>query len=261
MRRSRRGGGSALEFGSSGEDSFVAVVVTKLTGALLFILLLAMVIMALLPKAVDSEQPGPSAAQSTSTSGREPLRIATPGMLPDAVAGRPYLVALAAVGGRGTPRWWVEGQLPGWLALDESAGRLAGTPPEPTTDPLALRVFVGDGTDVTSQAIHLAVLPSQAVPTAGSWWKPRWPAVAWRAWLEQGVGFLVLWLVHLLGMNLLTNLERHSLEELVTVDGPDLSQVAVLRRFSSYRLLVRLATLTATIGLAAWLVTSQGASM
>ena len=42
-----------LEFGGSGEDSFVAVVVTKLTGALLFILLLTMVIMALLPKAVD----------------------------------------------------------------------------------------------------------------------------------------------------------------------------------------------------------------
>ena len=53
MRRNRRGGGSGLEFGGSGEDSFVAVVVTKLTGALLFILLLTMVIMALLPKAVD----------------------------------------------------------------------------------------------------------------------------------------------------------------------------------------------------------------
>ena len=56
MRRSRRGGGSGVEFGSSGEDSFVAVVVTKLTGALLFILLLTMVIMALLPKAVDLEE-------------------------------------------------------------------------------------------------------------------------------------------------------------------------------------------------------------
>ena len=56
MRRSRRGGGSGVEFGSSGEDSFVAVVVTKLTGALLFILLLTMVIMALLPKAVDLDE-------------------------------------------------------------------------------------------------------------------------------------------------------------------------------------------------------------
>ena len=39
MRRSRRGGHHGPEFGGSGEDSFVAVVVTKLTGALLFILL------------------------------------------------------------------------------------------------------------------------------------------------------------------------------------------------------------------------------
>src|SRR5262249_44761224 len=43
MRRLQRGRGSSMEFGGSGEDSFVAVVVTKLTGALLFILLLAMV--------------------------------------------------------------------------------------------------------------------------------------------------------------------------------------------------------------------------
>ena len=34
MRHRRRGGGSGLEFGGSGEDSFVAVVVTKLTGRL-----------------------------------------------------------------------------------------------------------------------------------------------------------------------------------------------------------------------------------
>ena len=66
MRRNRRGGGSGLEFGGSGEDSFVAVVVTKLTGALLFILLLTMVIMALLPKAVDLAPPG------VATPGREP---------------------------------------------------------------------------------------------------------------------------------------------------------------------------------------------
>ena len=71
MRRNRRGGGSGLEFGGSGEDSFVAVVVTKLTGALLFILLLTMVIMALLPKAVDMAPPG---AQGRHGPGRKPLR-------------------------------------------------------------------------------------------------------------------------------------------------------------------------------------------
>ena len=64
MRRNRRGIGGGLEFGGSGEDSFVAVVVTKLTGALLFILLLTMVIMALLPKAVDMAGTGGSASGS-----------------------------------------------------------------------------------------------------------------------------------------------------------------------------------------------------
>ena len=53
MRRARGRRVSGPEFGGSGEDSFVAVVVTKLTGALLLILLLTMVIMALLPKAID----------------------------------------------------------------------------------------------------------------------------------------------------------------------------------------------------------------
>ena len=64
MRRSRRGGHSGLEFGGSGEDSFVAVVVTKLTGALLFILLLTMVIMALLAQGVDPDRVEPGRAES-----------------------------------------------------------------------------------------------------------------------------------------------------------------------------------------------------
>src|SRR6476659_294688 len=105
MRRSRRGGHSGMEFGGSGEDSFVAVVVTKLTGALLFILLLTMVIMALLPRALDlpaSKGPGDAAEEV------RPLAIATPGELPEAIAGRPYLVALASTGGRGQTRWAVD---------------------------------------------------------------------------------------------------------------------------------------------------------
>jgi hypothetical protein len=257
MRRSRRGRGSALEFGGSGEDSFVAVVVTKLTGALLFILLLTMVIMALLPKAVDPDGTGREEPQTGASGGREPLRIATPGTLPDAVAGRPYLVALAATGGRGAPRWSVDGTLPKWLALDDATGRIAGIPPAPTEEPLAFQIGVGDGTEVVRQLIQLAVLPAQARTSANSWWKPEWSAVAWRAWLEQGVGFLVLWLVHLLGMNLLANLERQSLEEVVAVEGFEIGRTTVLRRFWSYRLLVRLATLSATLALAVWLVLSR----
>ncbi len=126
MRRSRRGGHSGMEFGGSGEDSFVAVVVTKLTGALLFILLLTMVIMALLPKAIDlpsSEKPG-------GERDAPPLAIATPEDLPEAIAGRPYALALAAKGGRGEVRWAVDGKLPEGLEFDAEAGRPPGDPLE-----------------------------------------------------------------------------------------------------------------------------------
>ena len=75
--------------------------------------------------------------------------------------------------------------------------------------------------------------------------------------MEQGVGFLVLWLVHLLGMNLLANLERQSLEEAVLADGLPTSEISVHRRFFSYRMVIRLATVSATIALAAWLVLSR----
>ena len=77
MRRSRRGlAGGGHDFGGSGEDSFVAVVVTKLTGALLFILLLTMVIMALIPKAEEAAK-GRAKDHPTAR-----LRIATPANLP-----------------------------------------------------------------------------------------------------------------------------------------------------------------------------------
>src|SRR5437660_11123778 len=105
MRGSRRLGKGGMEFGHSGEDSFVAVVVTKLTGALLFILLLTMVIMALLPKAIDLPS---SAEKHSDEKDTLPLEIATPGELPEAIAGRPYVVALASKGRRGAVRWAVD---------------------------------------------------------------------------------------------------------------------------------------------------------
>src|SRR5689334_1475804 len=113
MRRNRRGGGSGLEFGGSGEDSFVAVVVTKLTGALLFILLLTMVIMALIPRADVTR------SRRNETEPHPPLEIATPEALPEAIAGRPYAVAFAARGGNGGPLTWrIEGELPAGLEFD-----------------------------------------------------------------------------------------------------------------------------------------------
>src|SRR5947208_991200 len=152
MRRSRRGGGSGLEFGGSGEDSFVAVVVTKLTGALLFILLLTMVIMALLPKAIDLPRAGENAPGEP-----DPLAIATPAMLPEAIAGRPYAVALAATGGQGPLRWAVDGPLPAGLTFDPATGQLRGTPKAGTPGPAELTVRVSDGNDRDARALRLVV--------------------------------------------------------------------------------------------------------
>ena len=128
---------------------------------------------------------------------------------------------------------------------------------------MTFRVSADDGDDVASQAIQLAVLPSLSPPNPGTWWKPRWPAiaVAWRSWLEQGVGFLVLWLVHLLGMNLLSSLERHSTDELAFSGVAGIAQVAVHRRFGAYRILIRLTTLSATIVLSIWLDSARGPSV
>jgi preprotein translocase subunit SecG len=254
MRRSRRGGGSGAEFGSSGEDSFVAVVVTKLTGALLFILLLTMVIMALLPKAADLETHDKNTAEPGTPAGQAPLRIATPSRLPEAIAGRPYLVALAATGGRGPLAWSIEGPRPEWLQLDEPTGQVAGTPPQQTKEPVVLELQVTDGIDTDHQATHLLVLPYQPTETGAAAWKHRLATVPWRAWLEQGVGFLVLWLVHLLGMNLLANFERTSREEVAMHDNDETTQTIVEKRFALYRLFIRLATLSAMIVLALWLV-------
>jgi hypothetical protein len=253
MRRSRRGGRSAIEFASSGEDSFVAVVVTKLTGALLFILLLTMVIMALLPKAVDLESRGERTDPQT-TEGPSGLRIATPEQLPDAVAGRPYLLALAATGGRGPLVWSIAGPMPSWLALDQAAGRIGGTPPEETSSPLPLELRVSDGVESVAQLASLLVLPGQVSTSLGSSWKVHLAAVNWRAWLEHGVGFLVLWLIHLLGMNLLANIERSSLERTANEDVADGTQVAVGKRFARYRLIIRLTSLSAMTALAMWLL-------
>jgi flagellar biogenesis protein FliO len=263
MRRSRRGGSSHSDFASSGEDSFVAVVVTKLTGALLFILLLTMVIMALLPKAVDLGQEAnkSSPTEADSSEGLAPLQIATPAALPDAIAGRPYVVALAATGGHGPLHWSAEGTLPEWLALDESTGRIGGTPPKQSDEPLPLRFQVSDGKATASQPVQLLVLPGQIPTTIGDALRRlRLPSLPSRAWLEQGVGFLMLWLVHLLGMNLLANLERGSLEETVIAQSGLDAQLSVNKRFATYRLLVRLATLSAMIGLAAWLVMSHASA-
>jgi hypothetical protein len=248
MRRSRRLGHSGPEFGSSGEDSFVAVVVTKLTGALLFILLLTMVIMALLPKAMDVPSPG----EAPSPEGA-PLAIATPDRLPEAIAGRPYVLALAATGGRGPLRWAIDGPVPAGLTFDPASGQLRGTPKAGTPGPVSLVLRVSDGNGRASQATNLVVYQSDRPLTTPSKWLPGLPPIPWRVWLEQGFGFLVLVLVHAVGMNAVAGLERWSTA--AVEPGPEAvaEARAIRRRFVGYRILMRLATLAAIAGLAFWL--------
>jgi hypothetical protein len=261
MRRMRRGGHSGLEFGSSGEDSFVAVVVTKLTGALLFILLLAMVIMALLPKSMDA--PAPSTASESEVA---PLTIQTPEMLPEAIAGHPYVVALAASGGTGPLRWAMDGALPEGLAFDPDTAQLRGTPKAGTSRPAALVLRVSDGSDRATKTAELVVYESDRPLTTPSRWKPGLPPLPWRAWLEQGFGFLILALIHSVGMNAVAGAQRWSTARLqrdadagATEDALAIAELrAIRRRFLLYRTVVRLATLTAAAALALWLWKQHG---
>jgi hypothetical protein len=245
MRRSRRGGHGGPEFGGSGEDSFVAVVVTKLTGALLFILLLTMVIMALVPKAVDVPRPSEAAGDKP-----PPLAIATPNDLPEAIVGRPYHVALAATGGRGPLRWALDGPLPAGLDFDPATAQLRGVPRKGTPRPVELMIRVSDGNDRAGRPARLVVYQPDAPLTVPSRWAPGLPPIPWRAWLEQGFGFLVLLLVHMVGMNTIAALERHSLARRADAAA---DRRATARRFLAYRMLVRLASLAAAGGLAWWL--------
>jgi len=257
MRRNRRGGGSGLEFGGSGEDSFVAVVVTKLTGALLFILLLTMVIMALLPKAVDLAPPGVGNDREIAETEPIPLSITTPEALPEAIAGRPYAIALAAAGGRGAMRWNIEGPLPEGLTFDPASGVLQGTPAQGTPQPLSLSVRVSDGLTIATGSARLVVYQSDKPRITPAWWKPGLPPVPWRAWLDQGVGFLVLWLIHLVGMSTLANLERTAVQGSVALEGSDAGSVVVGRRYAIYRNLIRVSTFSAMLVLGVWLWTAR----
>lgn len=249
MRRTRRGGSSGIEFGGSGEDSFVAVVVTKLTGALLFILLLTMVIMALIPKATELGQ-----ESREKTEPKRPLAITTPEALPDAIAGRPYRLALAATGVQGDPSWALLGESPEWLKLDPATGQLAGTPPTPTETSLTLTLKVADSASSATQTTHIDVLSAQPPEPLFSWARIRRSTVPWQAWVEQGIGFLILWLVHLVGMNVLANLERNAASRLTPGDELGLAEIGLTRRFTRYRILVRAASLAIALSLLAWLV-------
>jgi len=254
MRRSRRNGHAAHEFGGSGEDSFVAVVVTKLTGALLFILLLTMVIMALLPKAIDLPASGSKAEKADSV----PLAIATPESLPEAIAGRPYTVALAATGGQGLFRWSVDGKLPEGIAFDPDKGQLHGTPRRGTAEAVSLVLRVSDGSDRAAKSAHLLVYESEHPLSTPSKWAPGLPPIPWRTWMEHGVGFLFLWLVHSVCMSSLRSIERRALAGVEQVEDEVEAAQSVIRRFLAYKTLVRLTALGTAVALAVWLQQQRG---
>jgi hypothetical protein len=249
MRRSRRGGHSGMEFGGSGEDSFVAVVVTKLTGALLFILLLTMVIMALLPKAIDL----PSSEKPSGDRVTTPLAIATPEDLPEAIAGRPYALALASKGGRGEIRWAVDGKLPEGLEFDAEAGVLRGVPSKGTPEPASLVLRASDDSGQVAGRARLVVYQPDRPLTVPSKYLPALPPIPWREWFDQGFGFLVLALVHMVGMGALGSLERRRMADL---EGDEVETAR--RRFSLYRWALRLATLGSGAALALWLTKAIG---
>jgi hypothetical protein len=243
MRHARRGRHAGVEFGGSGEDSFVAVVVTKLTGALLFILLLAMVIMALIPRAVPSggRSPEPDLAGPT------PLRIDQPELLPEAIAGRPYAVALAASGGRGPRRWSVEGPLPEGLSLDANAALLHGTPRAASETPARLVLRVADEQGHAAAPVRLVVLRADAASSQVSI-RNRLATPSLHRWLEQGFGFLVLGLVWLLALSVLASAERWALAGVPS--GAAIPARVVRRRFLGYRITVCLAAAAAAAALA-----------
>jgi len=247
MRRNRRGHSSGMEFGGSGEDSFVAVVVTKLTGALLFILLLTMVIMALLPKVVDL--PSSPGEKGSAESDKTALSITTPEDLPEAIAGRSYRLAFAADGGRGHLRWSLGGALPEGLNFSDETGLILGTPAKGTPEPVSLAVTVSDGSSRATKGAKLVIYQPDTPLSTPSKWKPALPPIPWREWLNQGVGFLVLWLVHLLGLNTLNGLRYRALDG--ATEGDEARSIG--RRFLAYKVALSVLSLAATAMLAAWL--------
>ena len=126
-----------------------------------------MVIMVLIPKAIDVPA-SPSQAGDTPAEKAEPLTITTPEALPEAIAGRPYSLALAASGGSGSRKWSLQGQLPEGLAFDPAVGQIRGTPLKGTPEPSALVLRVSDGEKADARPARLTI-PSALVLRIARW--------------------------------------------------------------------------------------------
>lgn len=227
MSRSRRGSRGGMHFPASGEDSFVAVVITKLTGAMIFLFVVSLAIIALIPK-VD----GPSVPSIGDEA--EPIVIATRGALPDAIAGRPYRLALAGRGGNGPLRWSVEGDLPAGLSFDPDAGEIRGVPEGSAASSAPLRLRAASGAVVAEESASLAVVRAEGPA-------PRFDlrAISWQTWAGEGLGLLLLALAALLGAGLIRDLARRA-------PGARI-------RVALYRATFAVGSLSIAVGLGAWL--------
>jgi hypothetical protein len=74
--------------------------------------------------------------------------------------------------------------------------------------------------------------------------------------MQQGFGFLLLLLVHMVGMNAIGGIERWSARE--AADLREGEAKALRRRFLTYRTIVRLATTAAAAALVFWLWNQRG---
>lgn len=210
MRRSRRGGGFHQEFGGSGEDSFVAVVVTKLTGALLFILLLTMVIMALIPKADMAGQ----VAQSEKSEKASKLALDVPETLPEAFLGRPYQFSFSARGDSAGPLVWsVREALPPGLSFDEKKGRLEGTVADPKLEKIELTIQATDGKTVAGAVTTLPVWNPDAKSGDASVLEQQaaFAGMPMQAWVSQGFGLALIWFGYFGGVGVIDRMESLSM--------------------------------------------------
>ena len=245
MRRSRRGGGFHQELGGSGEDSFVAVVVTKLTGALLFILLLTMVIMALIPKA-DTAAPG----SAESTKKPPSLLLEVPETLPEAIAGRPYQFTFSVRGESSGPlHWSIQEPLPEGLKFDDKVGRLSGELSGRTIESIPMTIQVTDGRSVAGAVTQLSVWNPEKIGVDGEQVEAieKISGMPVQAWLSLGFGLVLIWFGHLAGVGVIDRMEAVQILEQGSVSKQT-------QRFRWYRIATWLISLISTCAIAAWML-------
>ncbi len=244
MRRNRRGSGFHQEFGGSGEDSFVAVVVTKLTGALLFILLLTMAIMALIPKASE-----PSKNRDDDNKPKQSLVLHLPKAMPEAIDERPYHYDFSVRGeSKSDLQWSIVGELPAGFTFDNRSGTVAGQAEVEKTSHFQLKIQVTDGFNVASGFTELTIWkPDKPLSQISSQsQQSSTPEKNLEHLLSQGFGFVIIWLGHFAGLGVIKQMEHDRKARLIQTD-------TIPARFQKYRVFLWILTVICT-GLTSYMV-------